>query len=352
MLRKKISAVGLVLAISLGLTACDPPMPEAMLVAIAEQSYNCEDGNVNFYADAGFNDLASSWVDGVSLNCSNMTLTQVVDAADADIIISSSAAAVCTAFASSPYAIDAAAVVYNSTEFGSLNLTPKLISGIFGKTITNWNDPALQEVNPDSVFPDLAINVIPETEPAQVKALEEWLSRVEGSEIKIAGTVAPKKALTADRLYEYADGSIAIASASDATLAAANIANIVVGADLIADAIAPDAGTISSAATQLETSKTTTEVSVSLNASLKPTPPEGSDDIIAPYQALTPVTMSLCGSDSLLVRAAARFLIRADIQGNLASATYLPLPERIRVYAVPVIAKGLPTPTPAELPAE
>ena len=352
MLRKKISAVGLALVLSLGLTACDPPMPEAMLVAIAEQSYNCEDGNVNFYADAGFVDLAYSWIDGVGMNCPNMTLTQVTEATEADIIISGSSSMTCPTFASTPYAIDAAAVVYNSTEFGALNLTPKLISEIFAKKITNWNDPAIQEVNPDSVFPDLSINVISEAEPAQIKSFEEWLSRVEGSEIKISGTTAPSQPLVADRLYEFPDGSIAIASASDATITAANIANIVVGTDLVADAIAPDAGTISSAATQLVASKTSTAVSVALDSALKPTPPEGSDDIIAPYQALVPVTMSLCGTDTLLIRAAARFLIRADIQGNLASATYLPLPEKIRVLAVPVIAAGLPTPTPAELPAE
>jgi len=61
-----------------------------------------------------------------------------------------------------PHYISPIALPYNLPSIGDaqLNLTPELIAGIFANTITNWNDPALAEVNPDIEFPDLAINPV------------------------------------------------------------------------------------------------------------------------------------------------------------------------------------------------
>ena len=59
-----------------------------------------------------------------------------------------------------PHYISPIALPYNVPGVDSLNLTPDVIGGIFANTITNWNDPAIAEINPGVEFPDLAINPV------------------------------------------------------------------------------------------------------------------------------------------------------------------------------------------------
>src|SRR5699024_7610728 len=56
-----------------------------------------------------------------------------------------------------PVYISPIAVVFNLEGVDSLNLTPEVIAGIFSGDITNWNDPAIAEHNPDADLPDLEI---------------------------------------------------------------------------------------------------------------------------------------------------------------------------------------------------
>jgi phosphate transport system substrate-binding protein len=59
-----------------------------------------------------------------------------------------------------PHYISPIALPYNLDGVDSLNLSSELIGGIFANTISNWNDPAIAELNPDTEFPDLAINPV------------------------------------------------------------------------------------------------------------------------------------------------------------------------------------------------
>lgn len=59
-----------------------------------------------------------------------------------------------------PHYISPIAIPYNLDGVDRLNLSPELIGGIFANTISNWNDPAIAELNPDTEFPDLAINPV------------------------------------------------------------------------------------------------------------------------------------------------------------------------------------------------
>ncbi|MCF6743823.1 phosphate ABC transporter substrate-binding protein PstS [Blastococcus sp. KM273128] len=52
------------------------------------------------------------------------------------------------------------AVVYNLEGVDELNLPPAVIAGIFNQQITNWNDPAIAEANPDATLPDLPITPV------------------------------------------------------------------------------------------------------------------------------------------------------------------------------------------------
>ena len=59
-----------------------------------------------------------------------------------------------------PHYISPVAVAFNLDGIESLNMTPDVIGGIFAGTITNWNDPAIAEVNEGVELPDLAINPV------------------------------------------------------------------------------------------------------------------------------------------------------------------------------------------------
>ncbi|MFK7918690.1 MAG: phosphate ABC transporter substrate-binding protein PstS [Ilumatobacter sp.] len=59
-----------------------------------------------------------------------------------------------------PHYISPIAIPFNLDGIDSLNLNPETIGGIFANTISNWNDPAIAELNPGTEFPDLAINPV------------------------------------------------------------------------------------------------------------------------------------------------------------------------------------------------
>ncbi len=56
-----------------------------------------------------------------------------------------------------PLYISPIAIVYNLEGVDELNLSPATLAGIFAQQITNWNDPAIAEDNPDATLPNLRI---------------------------------------------------------------------------------------------------------------------------------------------------------------------------------------------------
>ncbi|HTA76260.1 MAG TPA: phosphate ABC transporter substrate-binding protein PstS [bacterium] len=61
-----------------------------------------------------------------------------------------------------PTALSAQAVIYNlpGIPSGALKLTPAVLSDIFMGKIKKWNDPALHQLNPRLLLPDIAIRVL------------------------------------------------------------------------------------------------------------------------------------------------------------------------------------------------
>jgi hypothetical protein len=108
-----------------------------------------------------------------------------------------------------------------------------------------------------------------------------------------------------------------------------------------------DSGSITSAGTQLVATTGANGLELALDPAIEPTPEDGTFEALVPYQAIYPVSMALCGADSTLIRTAARYLLRQDSQGVIASATMLPLPESARIEAIKLVVVGLPVPTPA-----
>ena len=348
MFGKVLTASALALGVMLSLTACDPPMPPEMVNELAERTFICGDGPVSVSVPSSIDGQQENWSSVLTESCPNMPLKVVGEGKPADIVLSANAptAENCNPFATSPFAIDAAELVFMNSEISTLYLDGSAIAGILSGKITKWNDPALAALNPDSTLPDSAITLDPAATQAQIDSLTSWVSRLTGSSVKLSALKVDNTVGGQDRLYALAEGSFAIANFADATAAASSTPTIVTGKDLANDIVLADSGAVKSASSQLTAKATANEVSVALDPSLKPAPPAGSDTALAPYQAIFPINMYLCGTDNLNTRAMARYLLRQDTQGNIASGTAVALPSDVRFKGIDVVAVGLPTPKP------
>ncbi|MDO5035871.1 MAG: phosphate ABC transporter substrate-binding protein PstS [Porphyromonas sp.] len=70
-----------------------------------------------------------------------------------------------------PTCIGGVVLSYNLDDVPVLNLTPDLVTDIFLGNITNWNDPALAEANPDVILPDQPITVVYRSEGSGTTAV-------------------------------------------------------------------------------------------------------------------------------------------------------------------------------------
>lgn len=59
-----------------------------------------------------------------------------------------------------PVYVSPIAVIYNLPGVDELNLTPDALGGIFAGEITQWDDPAIADENPDADLPDTAITPV------------------------------------------------------------------------------------------------------------------------------------------------------------------------------------------------
>ena len=342
-MRRAISAIIASSVVLATLTACDPPMPPEIQVELAEQQFNCETGNSDVALNGNLTDLAFYWESLLLENCADMTVTAVGLADEADIYVNGPFVAeqFCEAFTSMPFAIDASVFSFYSLEVSTLNLDGAAITGIADGSITTWNDPKLQELNPDTVLPAVPLVVYPAATAKQAQAMSGWLERISGSAIDLSAFVNEQRASEVDWMYSMPENSMSLAAFSDSFYNAYAMASIV---DQQGNPITPDTLTIASGASQLEAQEQENSLAVNLNPEIAPAPPAGQDEAFPPYQALYSVNAEFCGEDNLHSRAIGRFLVRKDVQGNLLNSTVLNLPEALRISVATFIGKGLPVP--------
>jgi hypothetical protein len=326
---KKLVAVGLAVIVTLGLTACDPPLPPEILAAQAEQTVNCVDGTVSVATPTAIADVVDGWASSLADACSGMTLTPVAAAdetAQAVISMDGSVSPKCTPFASFPIAEDGGVIAYTLSDAPNLTLTPQNVQDIFSGKVTNWSDPSIAATNPDATLPSLAIKIVGTPQQVAIDALAGWFKK-----LGVTFTPSLAKVLAVDdgaALSSMAEGEIAITSFSNALYAYSTVAGIAVGKDLATQtAIADIAG-------------------IQLGADSAAAKPKAGDPI--GYAATYPVTLSLCGTDNNTARALGRFLIRQDSQGALGSAIIAALPDSERLKSIAIVEKGLPKPKPKQ----
>ena len=348
--RRTASSIAIAISLSLSLTACDPPMPENLRIAAAELEVQCETGDVSLSTPEAIADVGYNWTDSVAIACTDMTITTTDEfSIDSNLVIGESSliAARCEAFEQVPIALDAAVLVVNIPDIFEVFLDPTQIVGIFNGTITSWADPALVLNNEGYTFPDIPIVLPAQATVSAKNALSEWIGRLAGEPL-VLDAIADASGVTESELaMPMEEGAIGIASFSAATYMGSAIVALLTTPGDYESLIFADNGSISSAGTQLVATTGANGLELVLDPAIEPTPEQGTFEALAPYQAIYPVSLALCGADTTLIRTAARYLLRQDSQGTIASATMLPLPETARIAAIQLVAVGLPVPTPA-----
>jgi phosphate transport system substrate-binding protein len=325
-------------------------MPENLRIASAELEVQCETGDVSLSTPEAIADVGYNWTDSVAIACTDMTITTTDEfTIDSNLVIGESSliAARCEAFEQVPIALDAAVLVVNIPDIFEVFLDPTQIVGIFNGTITSWADPALVLNNEGYTFPDIPIVLPAQATVSAKNALSEWIGRLAGEPL-VLDAIADASGVTESELaMPMEEGAIGIASFSAATYMGSAIVALLTTPGDYESLIFADNGSISSAGTQLVATTGATGLELVLDPAIEPTPEQGTFEALAPYQAIYPVSLALCGADTTLIRTAARYLLRQDSQGTIASATMLPLPETARIAAIQLVAVGLPVPTPA-----
>jgi ABC-type phosphate transport system substrate-binding protein len=322
---KKLVATGLAILVTLGLAACDPPMPPELLASQAEQTVTCVDGELTVATPTAISDVMDGWASSLTGACAGTTVVKLDGAnetAQAIISMDGQISPSCVPFAEFPIAIDGGVVAYVLADAPTLNLTPQNIQDIFSGKVTNWSDPSLSAANPDAVLPDLAINLVGGPQQIAVDALTGWFKKL-GVDFKpTLAKISAKDDGAA--LATMAEGDIAITSFSNALYAFSTVAAVTVGKDPATESAIADISGIQRGAD---------------SSGAKP----GQGEAPA-YAATYPVNLYLCGTDNQVARAVGRYLIRQDSQGSLGAAVVAPLPESVRIKSIDVVAKGLPKP--------
>jgi phosphate transport system substrate-binding protein len=121
---------------------------------------------------------------------------RTVDFGASDAPMTPEQAAGCNGCVTIPWALSATGIGFNVPHVRKLNLTGKILAGIYFGTITKWNDPKIKKVNPKEHLPNLTITPIYRSDGSgDTYAFTNYLSRISPawkSEVRYATTVGWK----------------------------------------------------------------------------------------------------------------------------------------------------------------
>jgi phosphate transport system substrate-binding protein len=121
---------------------------------------------------------------------------RTVDFGASDAPLTPQQAAACNGCVQIPWALSATGIGFNIPGVKKLNLTGKLLAGIYFGTITNWNDPKIAKVNPKTKLPNLTITPVFRSDGSgDTYAFTNYLSKISPAwknEIGYATTVGFK----------------------------------------------------------------------------------------------------------------------------------------------------------------
>lgn len=85
---------------------------------------------------------------------------RTVDFGASDAPLTPEQAAACNGCVQIPWALSATGVGINIPGIKKINLTGKVLAGIYFGKITNWNDPKIKKINPKAKLPNLTITPV------------------------------------------------------------------------------------------------------------------------------------------------------------------------------------------------
>ncbi|MFZ9751483.1 MAG: hypothetical protein ACO3CN_05220, partial [Candidatus Nanopelagicales bacterium] len=156
---KSVKFVGLGIAAIL-VASCTPPLPPEVLAGQAEATINCEVANTNVDGPAELGDNFFLIADSLLTACPDHVVNFSPGDTSAEVLISDSTPTSaeislfnqrCPAsevLLSPAYGIPAT-ISLQVTGLEGLALDARAIGGLLDGSITNWNDPIIQELNPD-----------------------------------------------------------------------------------------------------------------------------------------------------------------------------------------------------------
>jgi hypothetical protein len=337
-MKKTLLTIGLVVASTALLTACDPPIPAEMQAVEAEKKHVCIDGQVTTTTVPGLQKIIEGWGSDLSAACANTSVTVTGKADTPRTTISTSTQDLnCTDGYTFPFAVDSGVVAYKVDDVTTLQLSPATLSKIISGQISDWSDPAIAKDNPDTEFSALPITVIKEANKNAANALSLWLGSLK-SPLDLAPLTLGDKPAPAPN----ANGSIVITTRSTASQASLNMLNIIVGTkDGDPQIATPDDVGVYEGASQWVVSETTKAISVKPDFSAPATPPQGFD--LAPaYGGTFAVTGTICPEKQELTQSVAYYWLRTDSQNTLQGSPYSVLASKVRAKIFVALGKGLP----------
>lgn len=340
MFRKSILGT-IVLVGVLALSGCNPPLPPEVRTAIMEQTVTCESGSVASAAPYLLSGIPTYLADTLPMDCPELSI-EVLELDDsADLNFSYSTPSENPDLVVVPIALDAAVMVTNLFDLGSLAFSPETILGIFNGEITQWNDPAISKDNPFETMPEVPITLVTEAEPHVLIAFEAWMSNLTGTQFSTGFT--PVIGFDYYQVVDAEEGALGLISFVDNFDAYMLQAGLRYGNE-DDDVVIPDLQTLASAATQLDAVQTENGLTVEIDYGREPEAPAGSDEIVPPYQGIFPIFMSYAPDAPLAVRAAGFFALRQDSQGAFEQFSVAMLPESVRIASGSIVSVGLPQP--------
>jgi ABC-type phosphate transport system substrate-binding protein len=369
------------LALSLSISACTPPMPPEFQAQLAERYVTCVSGEIAISTVPELAEVTQAWVDGLSENCSDLSAT-IIGAVDetetpvdetetpvdetelpadeteipaeeteapavdtetpADVFITAAGETpACTVAASSPVGIDAVAIVVSVAGLDGVVFSPALLHRALSGGMPSWADPELQELNPEIQLTDIP------TRPQDIASLNDWMNRLDpvGWPGSPSGLVADA-AFNAEAVVEelVTEGTISVVPASLVTNNSLETVSIQISPEL--ETLYLNVETVISAGTQMVATTSGSVVTAKIDAALPPLPAAGNEFTSLPWQGLNQFTITVCaGANEMAGRAFARYALRLDSQGVMTSFGFTEMPEQIRLAGLAGVSQGLPEPT-------
>jgi len=378
MLRSFQSHRGIVLVavaagLTLGVSACTPPMPPDVLAAFAEQNFTCYSGQQQVSAAADLSTAIDALNTGLMGQCPEQGMVAAADGTIADFALTSTAPtdaeqkAFADAACKTGKVLIAPAFAYgiglavNSPGMESVVLPPDVLAGVLNGSITTWADPKIAAANDGVDLSSLGdITVVSLDHPdGSINAMTTYLTKsaptVWTTGVADTLTVGTKVATTDDLVAELgnAPGAVAVLplpvaannslavlgmQVQDQTMDATSTQELQIGAGATTLTIADNGNIFASPAIGGVPNADTFDA-----AAQKIVVPSGQPMIGWPVEGFAHVMTCNTGATPPLTTSSFLYTVTLNGQGAVSGVGYTPLPEPVRSKSRTLAASNNPS---------